>query len=688
VEKNVSEGGREQQVDFSELVAAELIKPQPSIGYVDPMYAESIRSFLKRPYPIAAGVWTGSQAFGANVLTIPLMSSYLSTVATIREKLTGFKYIRGGMKVAIRVNGTRFHYGMMVLAFYPMDILIGAVGAPRRNVGSATMMPSIFVNPTSDGLEELEVPYVYTEQFLKLNDGSTNNFGDVNMYVLDPLKSVNQTTVGAVSWTLYARFVDPVVTGFTQQTIDVTPTAAAIEIQGYVGESATRVVPEFLNGFNTDGNDTSISAGVVGYPAGADPVSEIAFNRADMELKTLYTYPNPILHFPWSSDSPVGTQLSGIRVYPNFQGWVGTPAHYLSTISQAFAFWRGALRYKVMVVASGFHSGRLQISWNPATGISSSVSTVELSNTNHIIMDIQQTTEIYFTVPYLHHQPWQPVADNTQSAAVSFNVLNSLATPSGATSLVNIFVWLYGSDTLEFALPRITVNTTGPISQPLFLTDDDVIEEQCYKAPLSDPRFGRLGDASDVPDVSCMGERIHSILQITRKYALASTFATGAGQDAVIFRPFNRKTAAVERNTHYNLFCRMYLAVRGPLRLAATVDVVNAGATAASEQYYLGIDASTSTTSDVIGTITAGPSPYGFAIVRPDSAPNPALILPWYCNQLFALAYHSNFASDSPLRYPAFIVTKYNGPTPVGVFRIFMSTTSDFQFGFPIAPIA
>lgn len=680
-ESGVTTGAREQQVTFSELVGHERIQANPHIGHMDPMYAESIRSFLTRPYPVANGTWTGSQTTGSLVDAIPLMSQYLVTANTIRDKITGFKYIRGGMRVSMRVNGTKFHHGLMVLAFYPLDSAIGGVGANRRNAASATMMPSIFVNPTSDGVEELDVPFVYQDQFIKLDDRRTNEFGDVRLYILDSLKAVNQTTVGAISWTMYAHFVDPVLTGFTHENVDVTPT---IVVQGYTGESATRVVPEFLNGFNTDGSDPSISAGIIGYPSGSDPQTELAFQRSDMDLKHIYTYPNYIAATDWSSDTNVGVQIMHVTVHPGYTTL--SPGNtFLKVLSGVTGFWRGALRYKVMVVASAFHSGRLQISWNPTTAVGSGAVIPDLANSNHIVLDLQQTTEVYFTVPYLHHKPWQHVQSFSQAAALSFNILNRLATPSGTTSTVRILVWAYGSDTLQFAVPRIRTLFPVPASA-LPLADDDVIEVQCYKLPLDDSRFGKMGDASDVADTSCIGERITSVLQLTRKLAFAGTAVSTASQDTFTYRPFNRKNGLIQLNTHVAGIGSMYLAIRGPLRVAATVDTLAAGEVVSNEQYYIGIGIDVLGDAGISGSNAGGPSDFGFALVRPDSAPNPSLILPWYSNKLFAI---NNQASNLDITtvYPSFSATKFNGPAPIGVFRFFMSTTDDTQFGYLIAPL-
>lgn len=469
-EQNISQGERQQQLEFAEVVGTSLAVVHPLSSHIDPMYEESIRSFLKRPYPIARGTWTGSQGFGAIIDGVSLMAEYLYTTSRIREKLTGFTYLRGDMRVSLRVNGTRFHYGMLVMAFYPLENMIGAGNQHLRvNVKSAMMMPSIFVSPNSDGVEELQVPFAYPDQYINITGSVTdiNDFGYIRLFVLDPLKAVNQTTVGQVDWTMYAHFVDPVVTGFTPLDLAVVPTVAGVEVQGYTGEDATRVVPEFLNGFNTDGGDPSVSAGMVGYPMGSSNSTELVFKPSDMELKTLYTYPNPVAVFNWSSDYLPGDRIGQIPVAPLWnQAYSSLPSYiptYLTTISSLFQYWRGALRYRLLVVASGFHSGRLMITWNPTRGVPSAKPVPDLANANHLILDIQQTTEIYFTVPYLHHVPWQLTTNLEDAANIQFNILNSLTTPSGDTSTVSVFMWVYGSDTLEFAMPRLSaVNAFTP----------------------------------------------------------------------------------------------------------------------------------------------------------------------------------------------------------------------------------
>jgi hypothetical protein len=656
------------------------------------MYEETIRSFLTRPYPIANGLWSADDAAGSLLVSQNAVGSYFSASTRIFDKLTGFQFLRGGMKFTLRINGTRFHYGALLLAFYPLQSYIGIAGARRDNVISATMMPSIMVNPHQDEIAELEIPFVYPYNYLDLTQDFVQDLGEIRVYCFIPLRAVNATTVGTVSYTLYAHFVDPVVTGFTS--LANNPEPAVLVEQTLVGEKANRVVPEAINLFNTDENDTAVSAGVHAYPMCNPSSKELGFSPSDMEFNTIFTRANPVLITDWTSDLLPGQEILAVDVTPAMPlvaPIAGSPyairPHYLSTLSRLFRFWRGALRYRLQIVASAFHSGRLMITWNPSRH-GATIDIVDAisrrSNTNHIIVDLQQTTEVMFEVPYLHNLPWQTLpntdaeapSSDARTGSLGVTVLNRLTTPNGEPSSVRFILWMYGSDSLRFAVP-LTQPTLPNLVTPTTLV------EQCLVAPLGDSRYGSISSARNVQDDACMGETINNVYDLCRKMAVFYESATVAASAGAATSLYSRPTDQIAQRTHIEVMKRMYLCSRGPVRYAGTI------LAATNVNYYSGFQLSALTTPSVITSLPLHAPAFGSLLVTPTSGcPNSAIVVPYYSPMLF---YINNAAVASPHNVDVFpvylVITQRLNPTNLHV-NAFYSVAPGFQFGYLIAPLS
>lgn len=246
----------EKQIEFAEAAPADIsILSQPAP--MDLTFVETLRGFLERPFPILTGVWTGDQARNTTINSVDPLKLYLN-LPLIHGKLRGFSYLRAGLRIEIRLNGTRFHYGQLVGAFRPLDGTLQQYQASQQTVYAATMFPSVICDPGPSEVGILEVPYCYPQHFLSLTDNFTASIGTFKLQVLAPLSVVSSTNVPIINYTVYVSLVKPVLAGFTAS--NLTSPLRMLEEQSL--DASHRVTPEANNMFATDINDVSFHTGI------------------------------------------------------------------------------------------------------------------------------------------------------------------------------------------------------------------------------------------------------------------------------------------------------------------------------------------------------------------------------------------------------------------------------------------
>lgn len=306
---------------------------------------------------------------------------------------------------------------------------------------------------------------------------------------------------------------------------------------------------------------------------------------------------------------------------------------FLQRIAGLTQYWRGSLRYHLRIVASGFHSGRLLITWDPHfPAVTANLQA--RSNCMSMVVDIQQSTDVYFTIPYMRPSAWLPVATNAATPVTSldnFNgrititVLNALATPSGATTAVDMVLWAYGSHDLEFAMPRTEAFGTANVPATFML------EEQCSDAPIGDKKFGNITGSFSVPGGMVMGERLTSITDLIKKMALADRPAiTGPTANTFAFSLYRAGVSIgtyPRAKSHLYFLRELFVAMKGALRYAAVLYQDETRSFPLGE-YQVGI-------APIANEATANGQHFGALVVR-SSTPNAILQVPFYYPDVFA----------------------------------------------------
>lgn len=359
-----------------------------------------------------------------------------------------------------------------------------------------------------------------------------------------------------------------------------------------------RWVPNAVTSLNFgDGSDKSNRLGLqrVGFTAPSSDI--ISTTRDDMNLLELCKIPCRIRSEPWKSSQTATTEIMCVPVYPSYcknvtkGSGTGINTLYqwkpsmLAYISRAFRYWRGPINYKIQVIASMQHSGRLLVSY----GATPSETTFSMAaSLNTIIIDLQEKAEVEFTVDFMCEKPWlrsdmfvkndeyEATTANQQSTGfVRVFVLNQLAHPDSVASSVDINLFVSAGDGFELAVPTdlYLVDAIGspvPAGRP-------VAQSQATVTTRTDDNSMSLTKGSGVAPASdvTMGENCMDLKTLLRRYSLAYTNTSTDAGSFLLSIPNHPCLTGVDKifdsnamqcRTLLSHFSQMYAYWRGTLR--------------------------------------------------------------------------------------------------------------------------
>jgi len=202
--------------DTSTLVSTQRMNP----------YGETtLHDFLSRPHIIQHFTWTPSTP-SYSVLNSWSFPSELFKIPSVAAKLNNFQYFRGSIKLALRINATRMHYGRLLLSFSP-NYRNGAF-VPLLTSGFVhhCSLPHIQVSATDATVSEFIVPFAIPLEYIDLISlqspqyAALSEMGTVTLWVMNQLHSDADTSVNC---SLFASFTDITLTGYNAQPLIVVP---------------------------------------------------------------------------------------------------------------------------------------------------------------------------------------------------------------------------------------------------------------------------------------------------------------------------------------------------------------------------------------------------------------------------------------------------------------------------------
>jgi hypothetical protein len=563
--------------------------------YVDPMRSgheidAPFSEWYKRPVLIHRVNWSTSTALDT---TFNPWVEYFSNIH-IDGRFSNFHMARMTMKLKFILNGNPFLYGRAMFDYLPLpqnSPLVLNRPLVNADIVEASQRPNIVLNPSISDGGEMTLPMFTPSNFVSLTDGSLNDLGLVTGRQINALKQAlgNPMTVqiSVFAWLEDLELMVP-----TRQSInakksdeygedasDMTPmgkvektvgkivdvatkaTKVAMQVQSvaaFVGLSKPRELTNTLvrdaPAFNTatangkspastlgldQKNELSIAPQIAGANAGDDELSLRYIASKESYLGTLV----------WNSNRAPAAGIGDVKcinVDPMCAVQNGNEYHLtaLAFAAAPFLHWRGGIKYRIEVVCSAYHRGRMRISYDPAAR--TLTADVDEPTQSSFVVDISDTTNFEFTVGYSQSSGFREVQDlynldpvlneNTAwgpsaswgNGVLRFSVVNELTSPDETIDNdIYLNVYVSGCDDLVFANPVSRLERFRPTVRTLIQDAVTVTETEQQVNGIDTPdgkadtvhHFGLpLGCPDNISDIH-YGETINSFRELMKRYS-------------------------------------------------------------------------------------------------------------------------------------------------------------------------
>jgi hypothetical protein len=270
--------------------------------------------------------------------------------------------------------------------------------------------------------------------------------------------------------------------------------------------------------------------------------------------------------------------------------WHLNPSGYLAN---TFNFWRGSVTYRIQVVASKFHTGRLKIQFDPSNG---DAATAHIETRYTWILDLTEANEIEVTIPYTsfrgylgrqalaQHSLQDPEYSTTVTATTeanfdedthmgffSISVVNDLVAPNGVAGIVHVSVWQKMQNDTELQVPASdwhdeVIRATGA-SETVEQSEDELVGASSQEIPM--------WPTSPCPDRTSVwfGERVLSIRSLVKRFTYSTTLINDVNANGahlltytIPHWPSVSSSASALKNTYLSYFTPCFLAKRGGMR--------------------------------------------------------------------------------------------------------------------------
>nr|QNM37810.1 hypothetical protein [Frankliniella occidentalis associated iflavirus 1] len=409
-----------------------------------------------------------------------------------------FRYSRADIELTFTANTTMFHSGMLQISVtYLKDATKNT--SYYDSIYTLSQRHHVILNAGAGNEVSIKVPWDYYKSFLYFDDKDSQggrDFATVLVKVLSPL-ATNSASASSVDVMVYVKLSKVNFTGMIPKRF------AAFKHEMDIIGPAARVVTAFLADPNRDypsvpGAKVIMqpqSSQSLCYGTNADhptnvlrmdpsvqtphPQKLVDFNLNTVKsvwglIKTIpsaITLNSSIGTIIWQTEvSPILPTSSLFECEPEVPFNPGNGAVCLATyayppvsvLGSMYGYWRGSLEFKIQIVQTKFHSGRIMIGFIPGAIPSNiTINIDDLRNCMHTVYNLQDSNEIIFRVPYLSHTPVQPrfyVNGTFGSSFPSIGTLyvmvaNKLALSDNVVSHVGMNIYFRGGSDLEFYHP-------------------------------------------------------------------------------------------------------------------------------------------------------------------------------------------------------------------------------------------
>jgi hypothetical protein len=153
---------------FDDTVEPHSVVDKTHVTMPDVYLEETLKGWLSRVYPLENITWSTSDNIGTQLAWYEFPAS-LFNLNSLYEKVRNIHYFRANVRVTIRMNGTRMHYGKLLITSSPYPSYDLAHYALTNNIYSATGYPFTIVSPTENEPVEILVPFISPLMYSTVN---------------------------------------------------------------------------------------------------------------------------------------------------------------------------------------------------------------------------------------------------------------------------------------------------------------------------------------------------------------------------------------------------------------------------------------------------------------------------------------------------------------------------------------
>lgn len=553
----------------------------------------SLSSFFERPVLTRTYTWTPLQVSAFTAIFNP-WTDFFGNPRVI-NRINNYNLLRAKLHVRFMINGNGFYYGRLMADYLPLsnDSVTSASTLIPENAIQASQRMKVFIDPATCCSNELELPFVYYKDGVSIPTAEWTNLGNMYVRELQGLKHANgatqPVTVSVMVWATEVQMALPtssdssaLVAQAGDEYATSGPVQAAATAAANMAGALTEVpiIGRYARATEMAAHAASKAASIMGWsrPAELSPhkdmhpkfVSDLAPSNAgdnvskltvdakqevtvdpnvigaslpdELSIASIAARESYLTATPWTTARVAGDMLWTSRVCPML-GAVSGSVRYLPACAFAvhpFQYWRGKVRYRIQIVASSYHKGRLRLVWDPdyVQSVESNIQftrIVDIAEERDLTIEIDWgQTQHFLEVPLISSSSalWRNTTQFGSSNAncngvFSIYVLNDLATPNSTVNndiAMNIYV---SCNDLQVAVPQPISNYVNSYAATVQAGDVDQ-EASSGSEPGCGPATADqvLGaDVSDPNDMSVyFGERIVSFRQLLKRYNMHSSF--------------------------------------------------------------------------------------------------------------------------------------------------------------------
>jgi hypothetical protein len=513
----------QQNVTFSDVNSGHMVD---YTAWDDPLRTQPLNvdatldNFFSRPLKIFERQWS----VGASLyFRINPWELYFRNTRVI-NRIANYKLMRADLHIKIILNGNAFHYGRCIVSYNPLHTQDQmTVNRPfiEADVVAASQRPHIWLNPTTSEGGEMKLPFFYYKNLIDIVAQEWDQMGELVAHSLQNLKHANgandDVTISVFAWAENVQFSIPTQVepgSIAPQALEIQPhtdeygTKPVSRIAGAVAKMAGHltkipVIGPFARATEIGSQAVGAIATLFGYSSPV--VTEMSVyrpvpktnlantnvdndaNKLSLDIKqelscdprTVGLGPDDqmtishvaqkesyLAEYPWNIGAAPETLLWQCVVDPSVHRNVLGERHFPAPAFAVmpFKYWRGSMRFRFMIVSSGYHKGRLKIVYDPEGGIG----TAEYNTAYTTIVDISEETDFTIDVGWGQATTWRQHRGLDYSTPL--HGTNSLGYTSSTVNYGNGTISVYVVN--ELTVPNSTINNDIDVNVFVRMLDD------------------------------------------------------------------------------------------------------------------------------------------------------------------------------------------------------------------------